>query len=113
MQGWMLRSTSSLKRLTFQIKLRLLNGYVDRTSALFSVICNISLTSAIVVVVGSVKPAIVNVFNSQLWEWTEQHYYCEYYKLKVLSQTLRKVDTHSIVVEYLEIVIIIVRIFQN
>lgn len=62
----MLRSTSSLKRLNFKIKLRLSKGYVDRTSALFAAICNISLTSAMVVVVGSVKPAIVNVFNSQL-----------------------------------------------
>jgi len=63
----MLRSTSSLKRLKFKIKLHLLNGYVDRKSALFAVNCNISFTSAIVVVVvGSVKPAIVNVVYSQL-----------------------------------------------
>jgi len=62
----MLRSTSSLKRLKFKIKLHLLNGYVDRKSALFAVNCNISFTSAIVVVVGSVKQAIVNVVYSQL-----------------------------------------------
>lgn len=59
-----LKNTSSLKRFKKKIKLHLLKGCADRSSALFAVICNVSLTSAIVVV-GCVKPATVNVFNSE------------------------------------------------
>lgn len=57
----MLGSTSSLKYFKFKMKLKLLKDYTDRSNALFAAICNVSLTSAIVVV-GSVKQAIINVF---------------------------------------------------